>query len=49
MKRIKSLLGLVLVLVVLICAAEGKRHLLIRDRDTTALRFNGYFTSIQID
>jgi hypothetical protein len=34
---------------VALTAAEGKRHLLIRDRDTTALRFNGYFTSIQID
>lgn len=34
---------------VALTAAQGKRHLLIRDRDTLALRFNGYFTSIQID
>ena len=30
-------------------AVQGQRHLLVRDRDTLALRFNGYFTSIQID
>ena len=34
---------------VALTAAEGNRHMLIRDRDTTVLRFNGYFTSIQID
>ena len=34
---------------VALTGASGKRHLLIRDRDTLALRFNGYFTSIQID
>lgn len=34
---------------VALTAAQGKRHMLIRDRDTLALRFNGYFTSLQID
>jgi hypothetical protein len=30
-------------------ATQGKRQMLIHNRDTIALRFNGYFTSIQID
>ncbi len=34
---------------VALTATTGKRHMLVRDRDTTALRFNGYFTSLQID
>lgn len=34
---------------VALTAAEGTRHMLIRDHDTTVLRFNGYFTSLQID
>lgn len=34
---------------VALTAATGRRHMLIRQTDTLTIRFNGYFTSVQID